>query len=48
MIYLSQLNTGLSLLTSQPISGRVKILFGSGSGLDVFQIPPHRQAVFVI
>jgi len=23
-------------------------LFGSGSGLDVFQIPPHRQAVNVI
>jgi hypothetical protein len=32
----------LLLLSSSSV-----ILFGSGSGLEVFQIPPHRQAVTV-
>jgi hypothetical protein len=30
------------------LSSSLVILFGSGSGLDDFQIPPHRQAVAVI
>jgi hypothetical protein len=35
-------NTGRRNLSSAFV-----ILFGSGSGLDVFQMPPHRQAVNV-
>ena len=30
------------------LSSSLVILFGLGSGLDVFQIPPHRQAVAVV